>query len=75
MSKRAEEAALKAYPDYPTLDGGYVTQRKPRKTYIQGYEQAEKDTIERAVKWLAQRGWTCAVQISMFRKEMEEDNG
>jgi len=43
MNKRAEEAALKAYPDYPTMDGGYVTQRKPRKVFIQGYEAAEKD--------------------------------
>lgn len=45
MSKRAEERAFEAYPDYPTLDGGYVTQRKPRKVFIQGYEQAEKDII------------------------------
>ena len=45
MSKRAEEAALKAYPDYPTMDGGYVTQRKLRKVFIQGYEAAEKDII------------------------------
>ena len=36
---------MKAYPDYPTMDGGYVTQRKPRKVFIQGYEQAEKDII------------------------------
>lgn len=43
MSKQAEEAALKAYPDYPTMDGGYVTQRKQRKVFIQGYEAAEKD--------------------------------
>lgn len=42
MSKRAEEAALKAYPyDYPEREG-----------YKKGYEQAEKDTIERAVAWL-----------------------
>lgn len=42
MSK-AEEAAMKAYPDYPTMDGGYISQRRPRKMFIQGYEQAEKD--------------------------------
>lgn len=40
---KAEERALEAYPDYPTMDGGYVNQRKPRKVFIQGYEQAEKD--------------------------------
>ena len=42
MSK-AKERAWEAYPDYPTMDGGYVTQRKPRKVFIQGYQQAEKD--------------------------------
>ena len=45
MSKRADEAALKAYPDYPSMDGGYITQRKQRHCYIKGYEQAEKDII------------------------------
>lgn len=43
MSKRAEEAAWQLYPDYPTMDGGYVSQRKQRKLVMQGYEQAEKD--------------------------------
>ena len=43
MSERAEQKALEAYPDYPTMDGGYVAQRRPRKVFIQGYEQAEKD--------------------------------
>ena len=52
MSKRAEERALEAYPDYPTMGGGYVTQRRTRKVFIHGYEQAEKDTIERAIAWL-----------------------
>lgn len=40
---RAEEAALEAYPDYPTMDGGYVIQRKTRKVFKQGYKAAEKD--------------------------------
>jgi len=44
MSK-AEERALVAYPDYPTMDGGYVTQRRPRKVFVQGYKQAENDII------------------------------
>ena len=49
MSKQSEQKALEAYPDYPLMDGGYVTQRKQRHCYIKGYEQAEKDlalTIE-----------------------------
>lgn len=52
MSKRAEEAAFMAYPDYPTMDGGYVNQRRIRKVFSQGYEQAEKETTERAISWL-----------------------
>lgn len=48
MSKRAEEAALKAYPPEmiygeSTLDGKYDGNATPRYYYIQGYEQAEKD--------------------------------
>ena len=46
MSKRAEITALKAYPksDFNSIE----TRRKgQRKCFIQGYEQAEKDTIER----------------------------
>lgn len=43
MSKRAEERALEAYPNYPTLDRVYITQR--RRVFIQGYEAAEKDII------------------------------
>ena len=84
MSKRAEEEAFKAYPDYPSMDGGYVTQRKQRHCYIKGYEQAEKDTIERAIKWLKENWreyvWTTDNGIphfghweNDFRKAMEEE--
>lgn len=53
MSKRAEEAATKAYPiqgewvgdQYGEWDGDI--NRELRKAFLQGYEQAEKDTIER----------------------------
>lgn len=48
---RAEKAALKAYPKSDF--NGVETRRKgQRKCFIQGYEQAEKYTIERACKWL-----------------------
>lgn len=61
MSKRAEEAALKAYP--PTrsagkryakrLQGESVDTHQPMRTlFKKSYEQAEKDTIERAIAWL-----------------------
>ena len=49
---RAEEKALEAYPISapPTyLDGHYLLRQE---AYIKGYQQAEKDTIERAVTWL-----------------------
>jgi hypothetical protein len=40
---KAEERAMEAYPDYRSMDGGYVTQRKKRESFIKGYHQAEKD--------------------------------
>ena len=54
MSKKAEEAALKAYPTHygaskewvkHHLSGGDCT------AFIRGYEQAEKDTVDRAAEW------------------------
>lgn len=61
MSKKAEQAALKTYPPtYTTVErhakrvqSKLVDTHKPvRAIFQQGYEQAEKDTIERAVTWL-----------------------
>lgn len=50
MSKRAEQAALKAYPE--TLGFYGNGNAFARHYYVEGYEQAEKDTIKRVVKWL-----------------------
>ena len=76
MSKRAEEAALNAYPDYRSWDGGYVTQRKPRTHYIKGYEQAEKDTIERVLHYIDEnihmRYDEKLEWINEFKKAMEK---
>ena len=61
MSKRAEIAALMTYPPtYTTVkrhakrvQSERVDTHKPVRAIFQhGYEQAEKDTIVRAVKWL-----------------------
>lgn len=59
MSKRAEEAALKAYPKevgkmYSTAFGTFEFDRNAaeRKGFQEGYEQAEKDTLERVILWL-----------------------
>ena len=55
MSKRAEEAALEAYPYNRAItsndveyDGNFCN----RLPYTEGYDQAESDTIERACEWL-----------------------
>lgn len=55
MSKRAEEAALKVYP-YDGGTKGWIC-KSSRPIFIKGYEQAEKETIERAVKWLEENVW------------------
>ena len=59
MSKRAEASARKAYPKeegkiWNSAFGTFEFDKNaPERTaYQQGYEQAEKDTIERAVSWL-----------------------
>lgn len=43
MSKRAEQAAIKAYPYNGGVKG--LICENSRQIFIQGYEQAEKDTI------------------------------
>lgn len=64
MSKRAKEAALKVYPDgvfrYRKIgdaDGvmtgeSVESQQYIRDYFLEGYEQAQKDTIERAWEWM-----------------------
>ena len=53
---RAEEAALKAYPDSTRDELGILTfwgySQRYRDCFIKGYETAEKETIERAIAWL-----------------------
>lgn len=47
MSKRAQSAERKYYG---VLYSGQM--KNEREGFIKGYDQAEKDTIERACKWL-----------------------
>ena len=58
MSKRAEEAALKTYPAHDGASKQWIKMHLSGTCadYIKGYEQAEKDTIERVVKWLEENG-------------------
>ena len=55
MSKAAQRA-LKAYPistSYLSESNGDGDRNHPRRlAFIEGYEQAEKNAIERAVAWL-----------------------
>ena len=82
MSKRAEEMALKAYPEcvvyndldreYEDINGCY------RVGFEAGYEQAEKDTIEKAVAWLSSiENGTKIVDVQAFvesfKNEIRED--
>lgn len=59
MSKRAYKAALKAYPKedgkvWNSAFGVFEFDRNAlqREAFQEGYEQAEKDTIEGVVEWL-----------------------
>lgn len=56
MNKRAEEAGLKAYPKEMRDKTGFVIDighpQWIRDYYIDGYEQAEKDTIKLAQLWV-----------------------
>lgn len=88
---RAEEAALKAYPIHFTnmyMPDGLIVKidinTEPRKLYQKVYEQAEKDTIERAIMWLEKHadeynGSESSFDhmeeemITDFRKAMEEE--
>ena len=57
MSKRAKEAALKAYPMLsrlirPARGYSFYADILLREGFVKGYEQAEAEAIERACKWL-----------------------
>lgn len=73
MSKRAEIAALEAYPDDRFVDAEYSFMC--RGFYQEGYEQAEKDTIERAVNVLINLPSLVIPSnyIAYFRKKMMEN--
>ena len=57
MSKRAETAAIKAYPFLHTNVNNDVwdDNKEPRAIYQHGYEQAEKDIWDRIEKYLKTR--------------------
>lgn len=77
MSKGAEKAALEAYPYEGGTKGAVCEASRP--IFIQGYEQGQKETIERAVEWLKEH-WVkfpnpdvpTEIVVKQFRKAMEE---
>ena len=88
MSKRAHKAALKAHPTVGGIKNlvskrEFINAQNLRmnniKQYMQGYEQAEKDTIERCIAWLKEHAWfeqngtRVEVDINKFREAMEEE--
>lgn len=78
MSKRAEEQAVKWHDSVKYKSDLSGT---PISGYIAGYEQAEKDTIERAARWIMKSENQAEAMfritddefIEFFRKEMEEE--
>ena len=79
---RAEEAALKAFPDNEVDfyiedgNGGWkpVTQfEREKQGFIFGYEQAEKDTIERAISWIKKNTCMGVYEQELMRKELEDE--
>lgn len=79
MSKRAEQKALEAYP----AERGHLHDRPfQREGFVKGYEQAEKDTIERVCKWLKKNATyihprtgreTCIINLNALREAMEDE--
>ena len=65
MSKRAEEAALKAYPQYGDNLISQEGYRLMRTIYAEGYEAAQKDTTERAISWLKEHANKYIVDVGV----------
>lgn len=68
MSNRAEE---KAQEYEKSLDYYHYTSDNPSVAYQKGYEQAEKETIERAWEWMTSAKGEHTFED--FRKAMEEE--
>lgn len=70
---KAEQRALEVYPynrAYTDNDVEYDGNFCNRLPYFEGYEQAEKDTIERVCEWLSRH---YDIDLAYFRKAMEEE--
>lgn len=78
MSKRSERYDIEREKCEARYNEEYATGEYCHKQsfiwgYEEGYDQAEKDTIERAVEWLNHNAASYTGLSVMFRKAMEED--
>lgn len=77
MSKRAEErASIAAYGWQSDKEGNMTLEMFPepfRRGFVKGYEQAEKDTIERAKQWIIRQKGFSKMALQDFKKFMEEE--
>ena len=78
MSKIAKQKALEVYPYLDREEYSYdefieesIQHGYCRAAYKMGYEQAEKDTIERVCEWLSRH---YDIDLAYFRKAMEDGN-
>ena len=71
--KRAFEKYPKLYSGSPYGPLPIELNIKERQLFIEGYEQAEKDTIERACKWLIDTGYANIIAFERFREAIEKE--
>ncbi len=72
MSKRAEQRALEEYPILiiQANDDEWDDNEDERCIYQEGYQHAEKETIERSCEWLSRN---YDIDLARFRKAIEEE--
>ena len=70
MSKRAEESAIETYPVVIEEHTERDLNKPRRLSYINGYEQAEKDTIERVCDWLESH---LPIIVNYYDEDIHED--
>lgn len=81
MSKRSEQAASRALPNYPPEiyadSDEYIEVESDRSMqrafYQKGYERAEKDMIAKAKQWIIRQRGFGKMALQDFQKFMEEE--
>lgn len=80
MSKRALEAGMKAFPEkivgtkHTPFGNEPIDENIPKRIYfMEGYKQAEIETINRAIDWIKTHTSMSVYEQELFRKEMKEE--